>query len=595
MRIQKSISFLIVLAIAAWPCLQAAAQTPAPATQEHGKKHISTTPVIVEDIEVTVEIESQGEGSGGTKQERRRSRPTPRIAPVIVENLDISPQIVTILHRLNGLKVFRLLVRSTDRADSIAALDEAFRMTDEVHTNVIAGLALDGGKTIAAWLPEAEAELPPAVIPFAPKGPMPPPSPPVTKVKDWPHPGPAPEVPGVAHMGFGGNLLEPADLKVITRDGKRLLGSYIGLDGLTGLSVITLENNSNLLPVADSKEADIGVGQRLRVFGPRRAARPDPAEKGAMYVRIGETDATVVKVARSPSGGLARLRVRSPKLSAANIGGVAINDAGATVGIVDAVQGSEATIVPVSVVRRAVARVMARQASVPRPWLGVKGEPVGQLSLDQIVRLGYQVERARELAQKRQGIMLTYVTPGSPAALKKLKAGDVILSVNNADVWSSDEFSWLLNETGPGNLLNVTVARPEQLAAEAVQIALSVSPDPFFGFRMFQGQTSKRLEPGSLMAHGVETIAIKPKVAMRFGATGGLLVVYVQPSSSAFEAGLRPGDVIEAIDGQQVSSRAQAMELLKKPAGSFSFNIVRNKQKLVYTIATTNPIATPNK
>src|SRR5678815_4576552 len=36
--------------------------------------------------------------------------------------------------------------------------ESGFNLTDDVHTNVIAGLAMDDGQTIAAWLPEADVE-----------------------------------------------------------------------------------------------------------------------------------------------------------------------------------------------------------------------------------------------------------------------------------------------------------------------------------------------------------------------------------------------------------------------------------------------------
>lgn len=94
-----------------------------------------------------------------------------RSGPVIVETRPTAPQVVTILHRLNGLKMFRLLLRSSQELRAVTRLDDAFRMTDEVHTNVIAGLALDDGQTIVAWLPDAEVEMGPPPTPFAPAAP----------------------------------------------------------------------------------------------------------------------------------------------------------------------------------------------------------------------------------------------------------------------------------------------------------------------------------------------------------------------------------------------------------------------------------------
>jgi S1-C subfamily serine protease len=307
-----------------------------------------------------------------------------------------------------------------------------------------------------------------------------------------------------------------------------------------------------------------------------------------MYVRIGETEAWVVNVSRYPSGGVARLKIKSAKLSPANIGAIAINDSGETLGIVDAVEDGEATIVPVALVRNAAKRVIARQASVPRPWLGIRGEPIGAVSVERILRDGWQPERARALAEKRQGILLTSIAPESPAALAHLKPGDVILSVNNGEVRNADDFSWLLDEAGPGSAVHFTVARPGTLDSEAFEIKLSESPDPFFGLRMLQGHIPRAFLPGSLIAQGIESIALKPKAAVRFGAKGGLLVVSVQPATAAFKGGLRPGDVIEAIDGQQLFPGSAGMELLKKPGDKSTLNVVRNKQKLVLTVQTSS-------
>ena len=522
--------------------------------------------------------------------ERRKTVTATTVSRVILENKPAAPQVVTILHSLNGLKVIRLLINK-EQAEVIATLDEGFNLAGEVHTNVIAGLALDDGQTIAAWLPEAEAEMLPP-IPFALRAPLlPKPSAitapptrgaqPVAPVAPIPR-GSSINLPGVPSLNLQGNFFEPADLRIITRDGKRILGRYIGLDGLTGLSLITLTNGS--LPVTLAlKEGTITVGQTLRVIGPQPAPGSESGARTPMYIRIGETEAIVVNVIRSPSGGLARVRVKSAKFSPANIGGIAINENNETLGIVDGVEGNEATIVPMSLVRMAAKRVTARQASVPRPWLGIRGEPVGALSLERILHIGWQLDRARALTEKRQGILLTQVAPGSPAALAKLKPGDVILSVNNGYVRNAADFSSLLDEAGPESPVLFRVARPEKEASEAMEITLSESPDPFFGRRMFEKYVTKAFVPGSLLAEGVETVALKPRAASRFGSTGGLLVVSVRPATDAFKAGLRPGDVIESIDGRPVYSGTTVVTLPTKPGVRSTCIVVRNKERITLT------------
>lgn len=512
------------------------------------------------------------------------------VSRVIVENKPAAPQVVTILHSLTGLQAITLLVNK-EQAEAIVKLDARFNLAGKVHINVIAGLALDDGQTIAAWLPEAEAEMPPPFF-FTPRVPLPPKARATTapSVGGTPAVAPVAATPRVSTLNIAGmpainiqnNFFGPADLRIITRDGKRILGRYIGLDGLTGVSLITLPNGS--LPVtATLKEETITVGQRLRVIGPQPAPGSENAARTPMYIRIGETEAIVVQVTRSPSGGLARVKVKSANFSPANIGGIAINDNNETLGIVDGVEDGEATIVPLSLVRLAAKRVIARQASVPRPWLGIRGEPIGAISLERIQRIGWEFERARALAEKRQGILLTWVAPGSPAALAKLKPGDVILTVNNGYIRNAQEFSWLLDEASPERPVHFTVARPEKEAAEAMEITLRESPDPFFPRRTFERQIKRAVVRGSLLGEGIESVPLKPQAASHFGSVGGLLVISVQPATDAFKAGLRPGDVIESIDGQPVYSSAGVGMFRVTPGVPSNCIVVRNKERIHVT------------
>lgn len=585
-----TVIFAVVLVSAAL-CVPASGQTSTTAATE---VHVQSQETTEKVKAAKAKSEHVRAAARAAAQERRKQQTQVRHTPVIVENEVVAPQIVTILHRLSGLKVMRLLRRSTEEPGSVAAFDDAFRMSKEIHTNVIAGLTLDDGETIAAWLPEAEAEMAPSAIQYAPR----PPDAPYTPA---PAPGPQarpgqpaqppppgqiqfgqmlpPGVPNVSLFGF-----QEPDLKIVTRDGKRLLGHYLGLDGLTGLSIITLKG-ANLPQMVEASQP-VKIGQRLRIIGPQPAPRPETTRTG-MYVRVGQTDAVVSGLSKSPSGGIVRIKIKAPKLSAVNIGAIAVNEAGETMGILDAVQGLEATVVPIASVRSAVKRVRDRQASVPKPWLGVRGEPILGVTLDKIVGVGWTAERAKELCENQNGILLTSVVPGSPAALNQLKAGDVILAVNNSQIKNGEEFTWMLQETTPGSSVQFTIARPEKAAAEALEIQLSESPDPLIGRRVssaFGG--TRHAEPGSLMSQGIEAMAIKPKAGTRLGASGGLLVLYVHPTTAAHKAGLRAGDIIEAIDGQNLTSGRYRRPLLKNPGASSAFTIVRNKQKMQLTITT---------
>jgi S1-C subfamily serine protease len=473
-------------------------------------------------------------------------------------------QVVTVIHRINGLKMFRFLLRSQQQVQGVAALDSTFSLMEDVHANVIAGLAMEDGETIAAWLPEMEVEFGPAAL-----------LEPGSDLK------PSPDSTGAEYKEQAYDI---PDVTIIGPDGKQLLAKYVGFDATTGLCIMRL-TGKNLFPAATFKVERIDVGENVVLFGPE-PVRAQPMFASNLFVRMGAIEGRIQNVLPAPSGEVARLTVSAPRLSQANIGGVAINEAGETIGIIDGLKGNEATVLPVAAIRRAAQRVLEQQTNVPRPWLGVSGEAVMAMNLDQILNHGWAQEPAALLAGNDRGIMLTAVMPGSPAAKADLRAGDVILKVDDKEIKKAEDFTWWLEQAGSSNSVRFTVVRPDRPAEEALNVKLSGLLDPgvrfnfqnrfnFFANRRNGNQfnVSRGL---SLLAYGIETIALRPVVASQLGTNAGLLVVYVEPGTPAFEAGLLPGDVIQSIDGKPLSSLGRST-----PLKSLStLQIVRVKEKL---------------
>lgn len=458
-----------------------------------------------------------------------------------------APQVVTIVHRLNGLKMFRFLLRSQQQqVQAVTNLQSGFNLTDDVHTNVIAGLAMDDGETIAAWLPEANLE-------FAPPG--------------WA------SFAESQYPDFKFRLSEPPDVSVIGPDGKQLAAKYVGFDATTGLSILRLDEK-NSVPSGAVKDEPVAIGENVLLFAPEPVTNTQSLLDNNLYVRIGSIEGQIQKLLPAPNGEVTRLRVSAPRLSQANIGGVALNEAGETIGIVDGLLGNEATVLPTASIRRAAQRVLERRSSVPRPWLGVRGEAVAALQLTQFLSHGWAADRAATLAGEHRGILLTSIVPGSPAAQAALRAGDVILKVDDKEIQNADDFTFWLDQAGPSTSVRFTVARPDRPAAEPLNVKLSGILDPATGFAF---RNRFPLAKGlSLIEQGAETITLRPAVANQLGTTAGLLVVYVEPATPAAEAGLQPGDVIQSIDGKPISTLNRAIAL--KPP--LTLQVMRAKQKI---------------
>ena len=528
--------------------------------------------------------------------------PTPTAAPPhrAAPPAPAPPQIVTVVHRLNGIKLIRWLNRQGAPVTAVVEYDDANPLASDMHTSITAGFALNDGHSIIASLPQAEAEvLAPVAAPAAPDG-----------------KGPKTDKTPVAQV---------PDLMVMRGDGFKFAADYVGLDGLTGLSLLRIDG-LDLPSIPDALEETLAVGQRVRLYAPAPAIQNETGPLTNLYLRMGEIEGKLANIARTSAGRVAHLTVSAPNLSPAINGGVALNDAGETVGIVEASSKTEARILPAQVVRRAAERVMARRASVPRPLLGVRGKAVTAASLFQFTSSGWSQAEATALMGQGQGLLLTAVAPRSPAALADLRPGDIIVRINETDVKNAEDFSFMLSEASDDAPVLFTILRgqtpvasvpppsfpslpPAAEAAPPAPIAdmppiklepfnlpkplkplkpIAVSVKLNFSFKMdtlMQNFPTVWPAPTApLSARGIETIPLATAVpAARRGARRGVLVVAVSPASQGQRAGLREGDIIETINGKQLTSTAQTRTLLSSDA-SLSLSIMRNGQKIIITL-----------
>jgi S1-C subfamily serine protease len=457
----------------------------------------------------------------------RRASTPPATVTVIADQTKVAPQVVTIVHRLSGVKMLRFLQQQSGAPGTVYTIDTD-SISSDAHASIIAGWALEDGKTIAVRLPQAGAELE-----FAQALVMP------AEM--------TPEVPGAItrRMFIPPGGAEP-DLTVITRDGRKLRARYIGLDAQTGLSV--LQVNAVVVPLTPEAGARIlSQGQAVQIFAPERTTPEGESSSRNIYVKVGEVDTKVTALANSP-GKLERLTVRGNRLSPSVIGGVACDEAGKTLGIVESIDGDDARIVPSDTIRAAARRVLERQSSVPRPLLGVVGEPVKFAARASFLAHGWDEKQLAELLQKQLGILLTSVRPGTPAALAKLHPGDVIVRVNQEDIESSEEFSKVLGEAGSGREVQFLVQRPSSPGPFPIDVNLGGSFDPVFEYHFEFPAMAPNLS--GLEGLGVETMTLSPRNLSQLGAENGVLIVAVEPESIAARSGLREGDVIESIDGR---------------------------------------------
>lgn len=198
------------------------------------------------------------------------------------------------------------------------------------------------------------------------------------------------------------------------------------------------------------------------------------------------------------------------------------------------------------------------------------------------------------LAQER-GALITQVVPGSPAEAAGLQPGDLILSVDGEELDEGTNLTTLIQARKPGDTVTLSLRRSDQ--AETVQVSLELGENPDQEGQAYLGiyyvpasgpAAGSRLPriPYVIPGPGDEG---SPFDQFKFpferifpelpaGVERALLVRQVHEGSPAEAAGLQPGDLITAVEGQPVEdfqSLAQAVRE-REPGDRLTLTIYRS-------------------
>lgn len=180
------------------------------------------------------------------------------------------------------------------------------------------------------------------------------------------------------------------------------------------------------------------------------------------------------------------------------------------------------------------------------------------------------------------GVPVAAVVPESAADDAGLRPGDVIVSINGADLSSGGVESihglmLALKDVVPGDTVSLTFLRDGglgqlQLVARAPShegVGLATARPGVVGPP--EGGLPSAMTFGAAPAGGLRLHALDPELGRYFGVDSGVLVL-----SGGGMDGLRPGDVIQAVDGQVVVATHEVMQAMIGGGAPRELTVVRD-------------------
>jgi serine protease Do len=198
-----------------------------------------------------------------------------------------------------------------------------------------------------------------------------------------------------------------------------------------------------------------------------------------------------------------------------------------------------------------------------RPWLGARVESV---SADLARRVGLA---------KPTGAVVSFLSPGGPAERAGLRLGDVILAMDGRDVPDREALRYRVATRG----LNETVAlQVHRRSGEtlAMQVTLVNPPeDP--------PRNARKIEGTSPLA-GATIANLSPALAEELGTPGipefGVIILAVDPGSTAEKVKLSQGDVIAKINGEDMGTVERVVRAAAEPRDNWRLGIRRQNKML---------------
>lgn len=241
-------------------------------------------------------------------------------------------------------------------------------------------------------------------------------------------------------------------VSVVLKDGRQFEGKVIGTDPVTDVAVVKIEaNNLPTVKVGNSEalqpgELAIAIGNPLGLDNTVTVGIVSATGRSGSQVGIPDKRVSFIQTDAAINPG--------------NSGGPLLNQNGEVIGMNTAIiQGAQGLgfAIPINQVQH-IAEQISTTGKVQHPYLGIQMvtlSPEVKESLNQDPNSPISVN-------EDQGILIVRVMPNSPAHQSGLRAGDVIVQVENKPVMKADEVQQAVENVSVGSSLQMEIKRQGQ-------------------------------------------------------------------------------------------------------------------------------------
>jgi serine protease Do len=347
---------------------------------------------------------------------------------------------------------------------------------------------------------------------------------------------------------------DATEIQVTLADGRKLPAKVVGVDPKTDLAVLQVQSDTPLPHLALGNSDAARVGDWVVAVG-------NPFGLGGT-VTAGILSARGRHIGEGPYDDF--LQIDAP-INRGNSGGPLFAQDGTVIGVNTAIfspSGGSVGIgfaIPSSVVKQVVGQ-LETNGKVERGWLGVAAQPVSPT-----------MAKALNLSGAT-GALVNEVQMDSPASSAGVQPGDVIIKIGSQTVKDPRALAQMVAALRSGSNQEMTVRRDGQ--DKTLTVAVAIQPD--------QDATvqSAAAEQGPKLGLALAPLNDEARQEMNLPPNQkGVVIAEVKQDSPAQVAGLQPGDILEMVGSQPITTPQQAVTALRsgtQRSGAVALRVLRD-------------------
>ncbi len=317
-------------------------------------------------------------------------------------------------------------------------------------------------------------------------------------------------------------ITKSANITITLKDEREFKAIMIGVDPDSDLAVLKIETDISLPDIKMGRSDDLMIGETVIAIG-----NPFGFQNTVTTGVISSINRSI----KTENRIFHNFIQTDASINPGNSGGPLLNINGQLIGINTAIYANAQGIgfaIPIDKAKRIVSDLIKYGEVIPA-WTGIIIQDIDK-------HLAHYLNIPAD-----KGVVVKGLEPKSPAQKSGIQEGDIILSLNDKKIITSEDFSAIMNGVAAEETINITIFRNQSINSFSIKTMI------------YPTENAIQLAY-QLLGIKVQTVTVPINSLHKNRAVKGVEIIDLHPGAYLYKIGAAPGDIILQINENKIDT-----------------------------------------